>query len=246
MPSISKGAYRAAVALAILTFVSACASGGPGGKRPGGKGGGRGGDRGGEMQQGASAFPAGTPDFNALYRRTMEIKAAGDCNAALPALQTLAQQGHGYDGAQQALGECLIQTAAADSQTAQLEGLIWLRRAAEAGRAEAQGALALFYLNGPLALQDEQEALFWYALYKDSLRRGRVGLVPLEPQQEQILATTFDAAALAQVADAVASWQPIIWTPPQDMRLEQNQRPRRAGGAGEFQEPGQRPDRRMG
>lgn len=233
---------RATIAIALLTFISGCASNGPGG--PGGpRSGGGGPGRGGEMQPGRMGPQGSSADFNALYRRAIEQQKAGDCAAALPALHTLAHQGHGYDGAQQALGACLIQTATEDDLTAQLEGLIWLRRAAEAGRAEAQGALASLYLDGPPALRDEQEAVFWYVLYRDSLRRGRVGLVPLDPTSDARLAAAFDSEALAQAEQAVATWQPIIWTPPEDIQMDQLRGGARSGNSDDGEQR-RRPGRR--
>ena len=205
--------------LATLTVVllAACASGGSGGKRGGGPGGSRGGGPGGEsaqMTERGGGF--GNVDFNALYRRTLEEKAGGECQKTLAPLKTLAHQGPGYEGAQQALGECLLQNAAPEATTDQVDALVWLRRAAEGGRTEAQGALAAVYLDGPEALRNRDQALFWYALYKDNASRGRVAFVALAPATEARLKAAFADADLASVATDIANWQPTVWIPPKD------------------------------
>ena len=231
------------VTIATLTVVllAACASGGSGGKRGGGGPGGgqvgRGGPGGGEsaqMNERGGGF--GNTDFNALYRRTLEQKAAGDCQKTLAPLKTLAHQGPGYEGAQQALGECLLQNAAPDAVTDQLDALVWLRRAAEGGRTEAQGTLAAVYLDGPEALRNREQALFWYALYKDNASRGRVAFVALAPATEAHLQAAFADADLASVATDVATWQPTVWIPPKDSAF--------SGPGGDGQRSGERRQRR--
>lgn len=219
--------------IAALLF-SACASDGPRGKRGGGPGGGMG-DSNAQMTEHGGGF--GTVDFNALYRRTMEQKANGDCQKTLAPLQTLAHQGPGYEGAQQALGECLLQNAAPDAVTDQLNALLWLRRAAEGGRTEAQGALAAVYLDGPDALRNRPQALFWYALYKDNASRGRVAFVALASATEARLKAAFTDADITAVATDVASWQPTVWIPPKDAEF--------TGPGGDGARSGERRSRRQ-
>src|SRR5688572_15323897 len=69
-------------------------------------------------------------DANTLYADAMALKAHGDCTAAVPKLRQVASLGPGYEGAQTALGECLIQPAKLDLSSDYAEGLIWLIRAA--------------------------------------------------------------------------------------------------------------------
>jgi hypothetical protein len=195
--------HMAVAFIASAVLFSACASDGPRGQRGGGPGGERG------MRE-AGGRP-GMMDFNALYRRTLEQTATGNCDSTLAPLETLSRQGPGYEGAQQALGACLLKTA---DITRQLEGLMWLRRAAEGGRAEAQGALAVVYLSGPQTLQDHDQALFWFALYRDTARRGRLGFVALTMEDDALLSNVFDDADLTTVATDVALWQPAPWIPP--------------------------------
>lgn len=160
----------------------------------------------------------GSVDLDEMYRRATAMKEDGNCVEALPLLQILSRQGPGYEGAQQALGECLLELAG-ESVTDQLEAVVWLRRAAEGGRAEAQGQLALVYLSGPQAVRNVDEALFWYALYRETPARGRFGFTPLAGEDEATLSQAFDGNALAQVADAVAVWQPTPWLPPKEPML---------------------------
>src|SRR5262245_5995264 len=53
------------------------------------------------------------PDANAAYADAMTLKAKGDCAGAITKLRKVAEIGPGYEGAQAALGECILQTASA-------------------------------------------------------------------------------------------------------------------------------------
>lgn len=225
MITTSKATTRTAVVgLATALLLAACASDGPRGKR----GGGRGGDRGESTQTFGQMDGA---DFNALYRRTLAQKEDQGCQATLPPLQILARQGPGYEGAQLALAECLLEIAQKDSTTDHLEALLWLRRAAEGGRAEAQGALAFVYLNGPDSMQDHKQALFWYALYLNSASRHHVSFTPMDPGTEAQLATAFDETTLSSVSAEVAAWQPMPWIPPKEMNMNAPPRDQNERGA---------------
>ena len=76
--------------------------------------------------------PAGT-----RYSDTMDAASVGDCSQeVLSVLTCYSYRGHGYEGAQTALGQCLIK----NKKTS--EGIEWLTRAADAGWPDAQKALA--------------------------------------------------------------------------------------------------------
>jgi hypothetical protein len=158
-------------------------------------------------------------DPNAIYSSAMDLKAKGDCASATAKLRPIANLGPGYENAQAALGECLTQTN--DQKPDQkevpsdyLEGLAWLRRAADAGWPEAQGRLALLYAFGPGTLHNGEEAAYWLALYDANGNKARVSFVPM------------DAPTLKRVRDALTEeeksvgdqratqWQRRVWIPP--------------------------------
>ena len=105
---------------------------------------------------GCSSKPQRSPlpkDRNAVdrisdaYVRAVELQNQGDCAKASRLLYRVAMQGVGYEDAQRRLGECTIATANGE-QTRYMDGIVWLRRAAEAGWPEAQGSLAYEYATG--------------------------------------------------------------------------------------------------
>lgn len=123
-------------------------------------------------------------DANTLYVDAMALKSKGDCAAAVPKLRQVAAIGPGYEDAQTGLGECLLEgTKGPDLSADYLEGLTWLRRAADAGWPEAQGQLAYAHALGPNAIRNAEEADYWLALYHMNTGKSRVGFVPLPDKQ---------------------------------------------------------------
>lgn len=154
-------------------------------------------------------------DANASYSEGVDLKARGDCKAAVLKLRGPANIGPGYENAQTALGDCLLRIAGnSDLSSDYLEGLTWLRRAADAGFPEAQVVLADAHANGPAALRNLQEAAYWLALYDANPGKARVGFTP------------YDAAALAAIRSKIspadktageqraATWERKVWLPP--------------------------------
>src|SRR3954469_22075487 len=89
-------------------------------------------------------------DVNRYYAEAIAQKEQGDCAGATPKLQNVAGLGPGYENAQTALGECLLEKASADNAPASYNGaLLWLRRAADAGWPEAQFRMAYAHALGP-------------------------------------------------------------------------------------------------
>lgn len=123
--------------------------------------------------------------------------------------------GAGFEGAQHHMGACLISTAA-DDRTQYLEGLLWLRRSAEAGWPEAQGALAVEYVEGPMP--DLREAALWLALYDRNPRRIRVAFTPLPAEILTRLRSTIPAVLLAAGEEAADSFKISVWEAPKGMR----------------------------
>ena len=154
-------------------------------------------------------------DTNALYADAMALKAKGDCANAIPKLRQIAGLGPGYEGAQTALGECLLRGAGnADISSDYLEGLTWLRRAADGGWPEAQGRLAFAHAVGPTAIRNPEEAGYWLALYQANTGKSRVGFVPLPADQLASIDTAIPAAAKAAGAKRAETWERKVWIPP--------------------------------
>lgn len=96
-------------------------------------------------------------------RKTRESKG---CAPAAPNYRVVAAMGEGQEAAQHELGECLLTIAGADASETALfrqEGLFWLTRAAHAGNARAQRALAIHYAAPAEGAQEE--ALKWALVY---------------------------------------------------------------------------------
>ncbi len=116
-------------------------------------------------------------------------KSEQDCTAAIPSYRVVASFGKGHDTAQYELGACLLE-ATADSPAAvtllREEGLFWLRRAAYAGNARAQLALA-DALSGAASHADAGltpdlvEGYGWSLIYADNAAHKLYGLPELHP-----------------------------------------------------------------
>jgi TPR repeat protein len=155
------------------------------------------------------------PDANALYVDAMALKAKGDCAAAIPKLRQVAGIGPGYEDAQTALGECLLTATKGSELSADyLEGLTWLRRAADAGWPEAQGRLAFAHAVGPAAIRNAEEAAYWLALYRMNTGKSRVGFISLPDDQLAAIDAAVPAAAKAAGDKRAETWERKVWLPP--------------------------------
>lgn len=149
----------------------------------------------------AEQDPAGT-----LYARAVSRAAAGDCDDnTLNVLTCFAYRGHGYEGAQTALGQCYLASGNA------AEGAEWVRRAANAGWADAQRQLALLYLRGEGVSQNSVEGAKWARLYSRNPR-----LLSLGVQPDLTVASEFSGVLTseenARSEQLAASWVPSYWT----------------------------------
>ena len=157
---------------------------------------------------------AGT-DMNRVYAEAIAQKERGDCAAATPNLQRVANLGPGYENAQTALGECLLEKASAENTPASYnEALMWLRRAADAGWPEAQFRMAYAHALGPATLRGADEAGYWLALYAANTSKLRVGFVAPPPAQVAALDAAVPEAAKKAGAARAASWRRQVWIPP--------------------------------
>lgn len=151
-----------------LISVAACASGrGPG---PGHFG-------------GAAGATFDSPGFVLAAARDQQAKKG--CAEAVPAYRVVSAYGKGFDVAQFELGACLLEMSAEQGPEAGLfreEGLFWLRRAAWAGNARAQRALA-GALSGALGGDIDPkpgEAMAWALIYGENSDRELFNLPPID------------------------------------------------------------------
>lgn len=166
-------------------------------------------------------------------------KSDKDCMAAIPSYRVVASLGKGHDTAQYELGACLLEANAdTTSATALLrdEGLLWLRRAAYAGNARAQLALAgaLSGASGHevAGLQpDLVEAYGWSLIYADNAAHNLYGLPDLHPVAADHFRSQMTDAMISDANAFAADYQEIemaVFTPPasaRGARGPQGQRP---------------------
>lgn len=148
----------------------------------------------------AEQDPSGT-----LYARAVSRAVSGDCNDdTMNVLTCFAYRGHGYEGAQTALGQCYL----ASGNTA--EGAEWIRRAANAGWADAQKQMALLYLRGEGVGQDAVEGAKWARLYSRNARLLALGVQPdLSVAEEFRGALTSEENARSE--QLATNWVPSYW-----------------------------------
>ncbi len=178
----------------------------------------RGRDMGGVYEPGVDGrgmmIRAGT-DPNKVFSDAMDLKSKGDCVRAAVQFRRVVSMGPGYENAQTALGECLTQTT--DGQEASsdyLEGVVWLRRAADAGWPEAQGRLAQTYALGPTSVRNTAEAAYWLALYDVNPGKSRIGFVALDATAIAAVRKSLSATELDSGVSRAAQWQRKVWMPP--------------------------------
>jgi hypothetical protein len=153
-------------------------------------------------------------DANTAYADAMALKAHGDCAGAVPKLRQVAALGPGYEGAQTALGECVIQPTKTDMTSDYAEGLMWLLRAADSGWPEAQAQLAYAYALGPTAIRNANEAAYWLALYRGNTGKSRVGFVPMPADQLSAVVKSLPPETLAAGQARADKWERKVWFPP--------------------------------
>jgi len=153
--------------------------------------------------------PAGT-----LYSNTISQADAGNCSPDnVSVLTCFSYRGHGYEGAQTSLGQCLLRGGKTD------EGLTWLKRAANAGWPDAQKLLARIYLEGKLTGQDNVEAATWNSLYLRNPSLLSLGVRP-EGDISEKLKPVMSAQERSTADQRVRTWVPSYWEPKQALNAE--------------------------
>lgn len=147
-------------------------------------------------------------DPNGAYIQATEFKAKGDCATAVKLLRPVARLGPGYENAQTALGECLLEQA--DTRE---DGMTWLTRAADAGWPEAQAALA-FQFGGGSPSHSGEEAAYWLALYDSNPNKARVGFQAPDAKSVSAVRGALTDAEKAAGIKRAAGWERKLWIPP--------------------------------
>lgn len=150
----------------------------------------------------AEQDPSGT-----LYAKSVSMAAKGECdNETMNVLTCFAYRGHGYEGAQTALGQCEIVLGNPS------EGVEWIRRAANSGWPEAQKILAQLYVRGEAIDRDAVEGAKWAKLYTRNPSLLSLGVQPDTSIVEEFRGSlTSEQIALAD--RRAQSWVPKYWTP---------------------------------
>ncbi|MBE8191553.1 MAG: hypothetical protein HAW65_02320 [Alphaproteobacteria bacterium] len=104
------------------------------------------------------------------YWDAFALKQSGDCTGAIEALEPIATQGRGFEDAQTALGECLLDIG--DNKT----GIMWIDRAANAGHFTAQALLVELYATATPPNADLREGAKWANLYLTNPARQNLGV----------------------------------------------------------------------
>jgi len=174
-------------------------------------------------------------DPNKIFTEAMDLKSKGDCVQAAVQLRRVVVMGPGYENAQTALGECLTTTESiGDATSDYLEGVVWLRRAADAGWPEAQGRLAQVYASGPTSVRNSGEAAYWLALYDANPGKSRIGFVALDAAALAAVRKTLSSAEQEEGLRRAATWQRKVWLPPAPANADS------ANGPGAHARPGRR------
>lgn len=167
-----------------------------------GSGGHRRGDDGSVIPTARELDPASTH-----YSDTMDMANAGNCNEdVISVLTCYAYRGHGYEGAQTALGQCLIKTKKTEN------GLVWLKRAANAGWPDAQKALAQTYLAGNGVQEDNIQAGKWGFLYMKNPSLLSLGVQP-DKEIVKKLSNSLSQSEILVAQSQASNWIAQYWQP---------------------------------
>lgn len=247
-----KRAVLAAAAFALtcaLTYGVANAQRGDrrGGPPPGGA---VGFERQGQNDDGApSLIPSGAQ----LLAEARRVKDRDGCAAAAPTYRVVAAMGAGQEAAQDELGECLLAeetTNATEKTLYKQEALFWLTRAAYAGNARAQRALAVYYAPEVLGAAANAEALKWALVYQKNSDAALYGYHDLPTTLASGLKATLGPKASADAEAFAAHFTPTTlpaFTPPKLKRGKrsgglQGGRPDHGGRDGEGRDGPDGPD----
>lgn len=148
-----------------------------------------------------------------LYSDTMDAANSGNCSQqVVSVLVCYSYRGHGYEGAQTALGECQLKNKNTE------EGLSWLERAANAGWPDAQKALADAYLTGEGVAKDPVKAGKWVLLYRKNPSLLSLGVQP-DMDLVKKVSTELDEGEKTEARAAATAWRASFWQPDRKLDL---------------------------
>lgn len=144
---------------------------------------------------------------SSLYAAAVNKAGAGDCRPeVLDVITCFAWRGHGYEGAQTTLGQCDLKNGN------KAEGVEWIKRAANAGWADAQLIMSRVYFEGTYAPKDLVQAAHWNLLYRRNPALMSLGAQPDDTVSTQI-ASELTVAERDQALQSSSVWRPTYWTP---------------------------------
>jgi TPR repeat protein len=180
----------------------------------GGTGGGVGGAPGGGGGQASQAPSVGaSKPVDDIYTRAMKLKQKGQYSEAMPLLEAMSIQGHGYEVAQLELGRCYLDLArrATDPVVAthqQVLGYAWILAAANAGFGLAEQEIVRLYLDGGGVPIDRVEAGKWYLLWRHNPSRMQIGSNQFDVGLETRLKAGLKAAEWVDAQKRADQWRP--------------------------------------
>jgi len=144
---------------------------------------------------------------SSLYAAAVNKAGAGDCRPEiLDVITCFAWRGHGYEGAQTTLGQCDLKNGN------KAEGVEWIKRAANAGWADAQLIMSRVYFEGTYAPKDLVQAAHWNLLYRRNPALMSLGAQPDDTVSTQI-ASELTVAERDQALQSSSAWRPTYWSP---------------------------------
>lgn len=153
---------------------------------------------------------AASPEF--LLAKAREIRTSTGCHAAAPTYRVVAAMGEGQEAAQHELGECLLLVDGATPAEALLfrqEAVFWLTRAAYAGNARAQRALAVHFGTAANPDAAPAEALKWALVYEKNGDAAVYGYKALPPTFVPGLKSDLGPAGVAAAEAFAAEFRPV-------------------------------------
>jgi len=187
---------------------------------------------------------AGLDQSQQLLARARSLQAEQGCAKAIPSYRVISSFGDGYDVAQYELGACLLDISGAGATETALfreEALFWLKRAAWAGNARAQGKLASILSGAPSQNVDGvseslEEAMGWALVYQENSVRELYALPDVAAPVLNHLRTTLPPDAMHNAVAFADDFEKIAMTaffPParaQPKQAAQRERRRPEGG----------------
>lgn len=155
-----------------------------------------------------------------LLAEARRLREGEGCTSALPTYRVVAGMGEGEEAAQHELGECLLTVTGATPLETELfrqEGVFWLTRAAHAGNARAQRALAVHFAPQSMGAAANAEALKWALVYAKNPDANVYGYKELPATFVPGLSTALGPDAAAKAKAFADSFKPLTlakFTPP--------------------------------